>query len=245
MLAAADTEGKPCCRTCQLKDASKVNQLPSPGSPSISTPILSSLASSRSTLTSSTYNKGDNPYFQYQKARRASMFNPNKALPEEGQEETTISTTENNAIDTEKPMPTTLADRIPKDTIFPKARQELDYKRERTMSSPGEKPTVSKSIEPKKTESSALPGRRRKVVKKPCKECGQHVSKKDYRGLRIPTGEVLCYHTYCLFCAKCHQNFHGLEFCTDGKNFYHTEVKDSFFCVYSCSYLFFFLSFFL
>lgn len=75
---------------------------------------------------------------------------------------------------------------------------------------------VSAAIEPKP--------RKRRVVKKPCKECGQHVCKKDYRGLKIHTGEVFCFHSYCLFCAKCHQNFNGLEFCTDGKNFYHTEV---------------------
>jgi hypothetical protein len=249
MLAAADTEGKPCCRTCQLKDSSKVSQMPSPGSPSISTPILSSLASSRSILTSSTYTKGDNPYFQYQKSRRVSMFSSNRALPEEEQEETnkptpsatfsTPSLAAVNGTDTEKAAPplTTLADRVPKDAIYHKSRNEFDYKRERTLSSPGEEPTPYARIKPKKTESTALPGHRRKVVKKPCKECGQHVSKKDYRGLRIPTGEVLCYHTYCLFCAKCHQNFHGLEFRTDGKNFYHTEVRPNpLHVVHSCSH---------
>lgn len=83
------------------------------------------------------------------------------------------------------------------------------------------------SVEPAKTSSTASAPRRRKVVKKPCKECGQHVSKKDYRGLRIHTGEVLCFHTHCLFCAKCHQTFNGLEFCTDGKHFYHTECPSA------------------
>jgi hypothetical protein len=90
--------------------------------------------------------------------------------------------------------------------------------------SPTPTATASTIIEPKNTESTP---RRRKVVKKPCKECGQHVSKKDYRGLKIHTGEVLCFHTFCLFCAKCHQNFNGLEFCTDGKKFYHTEVRNT------------------
>lgn len=76
------------------------------------------------------------------------------------------------------------------------------------------------TLEPKKTQR-----RKKLVVKKPCKECGQHVSKKDYRGLKTITGEVLCYHAYCLFCAKCHQSFTDLEFCTDGKHFYHTKVR--------------------
>lgn len=232
MLAAVDTEGKPCCRTCQLKDATKVSRTPSPGSSSISTPILSSLAGSRSTLTSSTYIKGENPYFQYQKSRRTSMFNPNNTLPEDQQDgscepASSLASVSSslNCVDIEKPIPKTLADRVPKDTAISNSRKEFDHKAERTLSSPGQKPSPSTSIEPKKTESTARPGRRRKVVKKPCKECGEHVSKKDYRGLRIPNGEVLCYHTYCLFCAKCDQSFHGLEFRTDGKNFYHTQVR--------------------
>jgi hypothetical protein len=78
---------------------------------------------------------------------------------------------------------------------------------------------------PKRTESNVLP-RKKKVIKKPCKECGEHVSKKDYRGLKTLSGEVVCYHTFCLKCARCYQSFDGLDFCTDGKNFYHTEVNE-------------------
>ncbi|RCH84338.1 hypothetical protein CU097_008242, partial [Rhizopus azygosporus] len=56
--------------------------------------------------------------------------------------------------------------------------------------------------------------RKKLVVKKLCKKCG-HVSKNDYSGLKTITDEVLCYHSY------------YLEFCTDGKYFYHTKCPEA------------------
>ncbi|OAD02690.1 hypothetical protein MUCCIDRAFT_92236 [Mucor lusitanicus CBS 277.49] len=204
MLASIDSQGKPSCRTCQLKDQMQVNQSPKPGTPSISTPVLSSLASSsRSTAVSgaapSTTTSTENPYFRYQRTRRTSMFNSTNALAQD-----------------ETMKPRSVSPTSP--SVSTASYASMDS----TVST-----QTAASVEPTKTSSTASAPRRRKVVKKPCKECGQHVSKKDYRGLRIHTGEVLCFHTYCLFCAKCHQTFNGLEFCTDGKNFYHTECPSS------------------
>jgi hypothetical protein len=200
MLASIDSQGMPSCRTCQLKDQMQVNQSPKPGTPSSSTPILSSLASSKSTVTTTTPSTStDSPYFRYQRTRRSSMFNSTNALAEE--------TIKSRSVCPTSPSVSTVSYSSIDSSMSSQSATEL-------------------AIEPKKTESTALP-RRRKVVKKPCKECGQHVSKKDYRGLKIHTGEVLCFHTYCLFCAKCHQTFNGLEFCTDGKNFYHTECPST------------------
>ncbi|EPB87369.1 hypothetical protein HMPREF1544_05795 [Mucor circinelloides 1006PhL] len=201
MLASIDSQGKPSCRTCQLKDQMQVNQSPKPGTPSISTPVLSSLASSRSTVTSTAPSAStENPYFRYQRTRRSSMFNSTNALAEETMKSRSVSPTS--------------------PSVSTASYASIDS----TVST--QTATSEATVEPAKTSSTATP-RRRKVVKKPCKECGQHVSKKDYRGLRIHTGEVLCFHTYCLFCAKCHQTFNGLEFCTDGKNFYHTDCPST------------------
>lgn len=61
--------------------------------------------------------------------------------------------------------------------------------------------------------------------KRPCKQCGLHVSKKDYRGLKTQTGQVLCFHHNCLLCSKCDQHFQSLVFYTDGEHFYHPEVQ--------------------
>ncbi|KAK4520858.1 uncharacterized protein ATC70_006739 [Mucor velutinosus] len=204
MLASIDSQGKPSCRTCQLKDQMQVNQSPKPGTPSISTPVLSSLASSSSRSSAvtntvpSTSTSTENPYFRYQRTRRSSMFNSTNALAEEAMKSRSVSPT--------SPSVST-ASYASMDSIV--STQAAAF------------------VEPTKTSSTASTPRRRRVVKKPCKECGQHVSKKDYRGLRIHTGEVLCFHTYCLFCAKCHQTFNGLEFCTDGKNFYHIECPSA------------------
>ncbi|CEP16366.1 hypothetical protein [Parasitella parasitica] len=189
MLASMDSEGRPSCRTCQLKDRMQaMQQSPKPSAPSTSTPALSSLISpSRSTSTTPT--RAENPYLRYQQSRRASMFNPASALIEDRIKARSVSPTS------------------------PSLSTSSYISIDSSVSTP------HPAIEPKKTESS----RRRKLVKKPCKECGQHVSKKDYRGLRIPSGELLCFHSYCLFCARCQQTFNGLEFCTDGTKFYHTE----------------------
>lgn len=67
--------------------------------------------------------------------------------------------------------------------------------------------------------------RHKNKVKRPCRECGLHVFKKDYRGLKIQTGEIFCFHSNCLLCSKCNQHFQSLEFYTDGQHFYHTEVQ--------------------
>ncbi|KAG1454037.1 hypothetical protein G6F56_007417 [Rhizopus delemar] len=69
--------------------------------------------------------------------------------------------------------------------------------------------------------------RRKKIIKRPCKECEQHVSKKDYRGLKTITGDILCYHSFCLSCEKCHQPFDDLKYRTDGKAFYHTKCPEN------------------
>ncbi|KAI8080104.1 uncharacterized protein B0P05DRAFT_539996 [Gilbertella persicaria] len=177
MLATVDSEGRPCCRTCQLTEVSRL-QMPSPGSPSVSTPVLPSLKASRSTTSSS--KPGENPYFQYQKTRRASTLSPTS--------------------DDEKRTLASITKRIAAATHA----------------------AVAATQKPQEEPKSTAP-RKKKVVKKPCKECGLHVSKKDYRGLKIHTGQVLCFHHHCLFCAKCHQNFDGLEFCTDGTQFFHIE----------------------
>lgn len=226
------------CESCRK---SALN-CPTPESSSTSTPVLSSMATSKSSLTSSA-NKS-NAYFQFQRTRRASMFNRSNLLEEDGQNSiriggpaptSTVSTSAIARSPVGSPPTSPILDRITEELS---AKNNFSYRREREITSPSQEPiqkaatpthvvspTVSVStntVEPKKTESTP---RRRKIVKKPCKECGQHVSKKDYRGLKIHTGEVLCFHNYCLFCAKCNQNFNGLDFCTDGKNFYHTQVN--------------------
>ncbi|KAI8350118.1 hypothetical protein BD560DRAFT_337677 [Blakeslea trispora] len=199
MLATVDGEGKPCCRSCQLTEVNRLQQMPSPGSPSISTPLLPSLTSSRSTTVTSSSKPGDNPYFQLKRSRRTSMFSTPKE--EETKRHSIASITQRIASATQATSPPEAL------CTSPSTMTEQDLK---------------KAAEPKEKTSP----RRKKVVKKPCKECGQHVFKKDYRGLRIPTGELLCFHSHCLLCAKCNQKFNGLEFCTDGKNFYHIECSD-------------------
>ncbi|KAG2195235.1 hypothetical protein INT47_007964 [Mucor saturninus] len=218
------------CESCKKSGL----QSPTPESSSTSTPVLSSMATSKSSLTSSA-NKS-NAYFQFQRTRRASMFNRSNLLEEENQGSiringpsptSTVSTSALARSPMSSPPTSPILDRITNELS---AKHNFSYRREREVPSPTASvitPSVStsvKPIEPKKTESTP---RKRKVLKKPCKECGQHVSKKDYRGLKIHTGEVLCYHSHCLFCAKCNQNFNGLDFCTDGKNFYHTECPDA------------------
>ncbi|GAN05910.1 hypothetical protein MAM1_0105d05386 [Mucor ambiguus] len=201
MLASIDSQGKPSCRTCQLKDQMQVNQSPKPGTPSISTPVLSSLASSSrssSVPSVSTTSSTENPYFRYQRTRRSSMFNSTNTLAEETLKPRSASPTS--------------------PSVSTASYASMDS----TVST-----QTAASAEPTKTSSTTSAPRRKRVVKKPCKECGKHVSKKDYRGLRIHTGEVLCFHTSCLFCAKCHQTFNGLEFCTDGKEFYHIECPSA------------------
>lgn len=231
------------CEPCRM--TGRALPSPTPESSSVSTPVLSSLASSRSTLTSST--SKNNPYFQFQRSRRASMFNRSETptSPEESSSSSYMSgpaptsTVSTSAIASSSPLmshspptsPSLLARMANEGTVnSPTYRRTTSSSTSLIPSSSASTPppptpqhqTPEVPVEPKKTESTP---RRRKVIKKPCKECGQHVSKKDYRGLKIQTGEVLCYHSFCLFCAKCHQNFNSLEFCTDGKNFYHTEVN--------------------
>lgn len=224
------------CEPCRM--TGRALPSPTPENSSVSTPVLSSMASSRSTLTSST--SKNNPYFQFQRSRRASMFNRSETptSPEEMSSHISgpapTSTVSTSAIASSSPLmahspPTSpsLLERIAQEGTVnsPTYRRSTSSSTSLipSSSSPPPTPQHQTPIEPKKTESTP---RRRKVIKKPCKECGQHVSKKDYRGLKIQTGEVLCYHSFCLFCAKCHQNFNSLEFCTDGKKFYHTEVND-------------------
>ncbi|KAI7908224.1 uncharacterized protein BX663DRAFT_493446 [Cokeromyces recurvatus] len=184
MLASVDADGKPCCRTCHLKNNSTT---PVPGTPSLSTPTLKS---SHSTMTS----KDDNPYFKYQRTRTSSMLSPSTTLSQKDLE----------------------------------SFKDVNDK----ASSPKLETSANKiiAVEDKKEESSSKKPkevkRRKKVPKRICKECGQHVSKRDYRGLRVQTGEVFCFHSYCLHCAKCNEQFNTLEFCTDGEKFYHVECPD-------------------
>jgi hypothetical protein len=201
----------------------KMTPSPTPESSSVSTP----LATTRSTLTSSSTTNKTNTYFQYQRSRRTSMFNRNN-LPQE-EEPSIRGPAPTSTVSTSAIVTSPLSMSPPRSPLLNKISEEHSTYRITRTPSPVSEPTTtaaseptSATIEPKKTESTP---RKRKVIKKPCKECGQHVSKKDYRGLKIHTGEILIFHTFCLFCAKCNQNFNGLEFCTDGKNFYHTEVK--------------------
>lgn len=224
---------------CELCKKSGSQPSPAPESSSISTPVLSSMATSKSSLTSSA-NKS-NAYFQFQRTRRASMFNRSNLEEEEVQNNSiriqgpaptsTVSTSALARSPISSPPTSPILDRITEELS---ARHNFSYRREREVPSPSQSHPMSAIItpkpipEPSKTESTP---RKKKVVKKPCKECGQHVSKKDYRGLKIHTGEVLIYHSHCLFCAKCNQNFNGLDFCTDGQKFYHTQVREALFFI--------------
>ncbi|KAI8072123.1 hypothetical protein BDF21DRAFT_465502 [Thamnidium elegans] len=195
------------CEPCKKSAQSS----PLPESSSISTPVLSSMATSRSTLTSSTKT---NPYFQFQRTRRASMLNRTQ-LDDIGMGPTPVSTVSTSAI-IQSPPQSPILNRITEELTN---KCNLNYRRtEKTQP----KTDMTSSLPP-----IAPPRTKKKVVKKPCQECGQHVSKRDYRGLKIPSGKVLCYHHDCLFCAKCNQNFDCLDFCTDGKKFYHTECPQS------------------
>lgn len=189
------------CEPCK-KSTESVS--PSPESFSTSTPVLASMATSRSTLTSSTKT---NPYFQFQRTRRSSMFNP----------------TEGHA-----PTNTAIIQSPPQSPILDRITEKLNNKANLNYRRTGSATTTTTTMTPSSpvttnTPTPSPPARKKKLIKKPCKECGQHVSKKDYRGLKIPSGEVLCYHQDCLFCARCEGNFDSLDFCTDGKKFYHVE----------------------
>ncbi|KAI8980256.1 hypothetical protein BDB01DRAFT_237255 [Pilobolus umbonatus] len=109
----------------------------------------------------------------------------------------------------------------------------------RPVTPPHEKPrTVSPLIETPRSESplvesplSTLPQKpatklKKKIIKKTCEECGTLISRKDYRGLKTPNGKTMCYHASCLTCAKCEHHFSDLDFCTDGKFFYHIKCPD-------------------
>lgn len=196
IFTVLDNDGNPSCRVCQFKNN---NEQTSFGS-SMSTPLRTSLVASRSTLTNGTKSIMDSPlYTKYQQQRRASALDAQNTIRQE--QELRMS---------QRDLASRSTSLIPTDTLLRKLSRDI---------------TPNAEPQPEPSKSTAIAPRRKRVVKRPCKECGLHVSKKDYRGLRVQPDQVICFHKNCLFCAKCHQNFNSLEFCTDGKKFYHTEVK--------------------
>ncbi|KAG0943792.1 hypothetical protein G6F57_002955 [Rhizopus arrhizus] len=193
-LAAQDSEGNPCCRSCHVS-----RKQPSPESVSASTPLLSS---SKSALTSAYFTRRGRPLSALVNHVIEDGANSIKQVLEDKPAEQKSPKAYTNAAE--------------------KLKQIVEPTNKQTAKAASTITPSQDTLEPKKTQR-----RKKLVVKKPCKECGQHVSKKDYRGLKTITGEVLCYHAYCLFCAKCHQSFTDLEFCTDGKHFYHTKCPET------------------
>ncbi|CEI92912.1 hypothetical protein RMCBS344292_07159 [Rhizopus microsporus] len=207
-LSVQDAEGNPCCRSCYIS-----KKQPSPESASISTPLLST---SKSALASAYFSRRRRPLSAL--VNHAIEDDP-ATLGKIFEETSSQKGPDATSVDPVPAQPTdTTVSNQPEAAATPKEGLE-----------PVNTQSKQTSSDTKTDEESKKTTHRRKklVVKKPCKECGQHVSKKDYRGLKTITGEVLCYHSYCLFCAKCHQSFTDLEFCTDGKYFYHTKCPEA------------------
>ncbi|KAI8977038.1 hypothetical protein BDF20DRAFT_872559 [Mycotypha africana] len=204
MLATVDNNGNPSCRVCRTKIEESLkpfgDQFPPPQSTSASTPLLHSTASP-SKASQSSVDK-----IPPIKPRRSSA-----AYVPFNSKEASKDLSDGNDIQDTPPV-----------TAAPETLKKAD---EFTSPRTGTNKEETPAKEPTPTTSTAP--RRKKVVKKPCRECGLHVSRKDYRGLKIHTGETLVFHSYCLFCAKCHQPFNTLEFCTDGMNFYHMQCPPS------------------
>lgn len=145
----------------------------------------------------------DSPlYTKYQQQRRASVLDAQNTLRQEQQIRMNNRETRSTSL-------------IPTDTLLRKLSKEIPQEEQ--------PPTPVKEEQPPAVKEPTR--RKKKVIKRPCKECGLHIAKKDYRGLRMQNGELYCFHKNCLICTKCHQNFSSLEFCTDGIHFYHPEVS--------------------